>query len=128
MPDILNVIYKGFSHLETYPVNPGTLTSEYVHGKRAHYYIGSLAFSLHYHSFAFLLLTVLLLLSKIPIMSLILLLAPILLAVYLFISLRTVYRQSRIVILLKTAIIGILHLLSLVLLFLLAVFTSLLIF
>ena len=123
MPDILNVIYKGFSHLETYPVNPGTLTSEYVHGKRAHDYIGSLAFSLHYHSFAFLLL-----LSKIPIMSLILLLAPILLAVYLFISLRTVSRQSRIVILLKTAIIGILHLLSLVLLFLLAVFTSLLIF
>jgi hypothetical protein len=96
--------------------------------KQEKFFIGTLIFSIHYHSFAFLLLLILLALSKIPPLSLILLTAPFALAWYLYSALRNVYKQTRIATLLKTTMIGILHVVSLLFLFLLTTFISLLIF
>ncbi len=96
--------------------------------KQEKYFIGALIFSVHYHSFAFLLLLILLALSKIPLLSLIFLTAPFVLAWYLYISLRHVYKQTRISTLLKTTMIGILHIIAVLILFLLTTFISLLIF
>ena len=96
--------------------------------KRAGNYISMLVYSLHYHSFTFLLLTALTLLSSIPFLSSLPLLMPIVLAVYLYLSLRTVFTQSRLSAIFKTLIIGILHIASVTLLFLITVFTSILLF
>jgi hypothetical protein len=94
------------------------------HRKQHHRYIGTLVFSLHFHSFAFLALGLLLLLGKIPTLWFIFLAAPIALAIYLYLCLRSVYGQSRISTLLKTIIIGGLHVVSVALLFLVTVFAS----
>ncbi|MDP2885296.1 MAG: DUF3667 domain-containing protein [Ignavibacteria bacterium] len=96
------------------------------HRKQGPRYVGTLVFSLHFHSFAFLALALLLLLSRIPTLWFIMLAAPIVLAIYLYLCLRSVYGQSRISTILKTIIIGGLHVFSVAVLFLLTVVASLL--
>ena len=100
----------------------------FLYRRQQPYYIGALIFSIHYHTLAFLLLMFLLLLGKIPGLSLIILMSPLALAVYLYISLRSVYRQSWLSTMLKTMLIGVLHFIALIILFLLTVFISMLIF
>jgi hypothetical protein len=95
-----------------------------LHRKQHYRYIGTLVFSLHFHSFAFLALTLLLLLSRVPFLAPVTMLAPIVLAIYLYLCLRSVYGQSRISTLFKTIIIGGLHVVSVALLFLVTVFAS----
>jgi hypothetical protein len=91
-------------------------------------YVGSLVFSLHYHSFAFLLLAALSLLSRIPMLGLWVLLAPAVLAVYLCLALRSVYRRRWPATVLATVALGLLHLVSLVLLLWAAVMVGILLF
>lgn len=91
-------------------------------------YIGTLVFSLHYHSLAFVILAALWLLSRIPSLSLVTLLVPVVLAIYLFFAFRSVYGQTRISAFWKTIVVGGLHLLSVIVLFLVTVFASLLLF
>jgi hypothetical protein len=77
--------------------------------KSAPHYVASLVFSLHYHSFAFLLLTVLTPVSWLPRMGPSVLLSPLVLAFYLLFALRSVYRRSWRRTLLLTVAIGSLH-------------------
>ena len=85
--------------------------------KSAPHYVASLVFSLHYHSFAFLLLAALSLLTRIPNLGPLVLLVPFVLGVYLFIALRVVYRRGRLVILLAVVVLGVLHLAAVLLLY-----------
>ncbi len=90
--------------------------------------VASLVFSLHYHSFAFLLLAMLLLLGQVPRLGLAILVAPLVLAVYLPVALRTAYRQSWTGALLKAIAILFLHLVLVILLFVATIFVGILLF
>jgi hypothetical protein len=105
----------------------GFLLFLFFHKSTPHY-VGSLVFSLHYHSFAFLLLATLSLLSRIPTLGLLVLLAPMVLAVYLCLALKSVYRRRWPAMLLASAALGLLHLASLVLLLWAAVMVGILLF
>lgn len=96
--------------------------------KHQPHYIGMLVYSLHYHSFAFLLFTILSLLSRLPMLSMILLSAPVVVGLYLFSSLRTVFRQRWGLTLVKGVMIGAAHIASAAVLFLLTAFLSVMVF
>jgi hypothetical protein len=96
--------------------------------KREPHYIGMLVYSLHYHSYAFFLFTALLLLSQLPMMSVAILISPLVLGLYLFLSLKTVYQQRWWPTLLKTILIGSGHIASAAILFLMTAFVSVLLF
>jgi hypothetical protein len=96
--------------------------------KNEPHYIASLIFSLHYHSLAFLVLAVLALLSGIFRRELILFLAPIVMAVYLFLALRTVYGRSSVSTLFRTIAIGLLHVVLVLALFLATLVVRILLF
>jgi hypothetical protein len=96
--------------------------------KKAQYYIGTLIFSIHYHSFVFLLLTVSLVVNRLAGTSFTLEIPIIVCPLYLFLALRRVYLDSRLKTFGKTVLIGILQFASLALLFLATVFISLLVF
>ncbi len=85
--------------------------------KSAPHYVASLVFSLHYHSFAFLLLAALSLLTRIPNLGPLMLLVPFVLGIYLFIALRVVYRRGRLATLLAVVALGVLHLAAVLLLY-----------
>jgi hypothetical protein len=89
----------------------------FVFRKRAPHYIAALIFSLHYHSFAFLVLGLLSIASGLLHQELFLLLLPIVLAVYQYLAFRTAYGCSAPGALAKTLVIGILHAAAIVLLF-----------
>jgi hypothetical protein len=96
--------------------------------KKAGYYIGTLVFSLHYHSFVFLLLTLSLLMDRIYEAPINLIIPIIVSPLYLLMALKRVYKDSILRTILKTMLVGILQLVSMVLLFLLTVLIILLIF
>jgi hypothetical protein len=99
-----------------------------LHRKEAKRYIGSLIFSVHYHSFVFLVLAVFMVFRRIESMSwapaLILFMSPI----YLVQALRRVYNGSLFRTVLKTMLLGILQFIFLMILFLLTMVLSLLLF
>ena len=122
--EFVHLIIKNFSYM-VFVLMPFFGYLVYLfHRKQHHRYIGTLVFSLHFHSFAFLALTLLLLLGRVPFLAPVTILAPIVLAIYLYLCLRSVYGQSRISTLFKTIIIGGLHVVSVALLFLVTVFAS----
>ena len=126
--EFILLIIKNFSYM-VFMLMPFFGFLVYVfHRKQEYRYIGTLVFSLHFHSFAFLALSLLLLLGRIPGMSPVTLLAPIVLAIYLYLCLRSVYGQSRISALLKTGFIGGLHVVSVALFLLVTVFASVVVF
>lgn len=98
------------------------------HRRQAGNFITMLVYSLHYHCYAFLLMIFLSLLGRIPYLSFVFLLMPVVLSVYLYRSLRMVFVQSRPAAILKTLLIGSLHTASVLLLFLATVFASILLF
>lgn len=98
------------------------------HRKQQIHYIGTLVFSLHFHSFMFLSLAVLMLISRIPYLSFVYVLTPFVSGFYLYASLRRIFERSRFSTLLRTAVIGTLHLVSIAVLFLVTVFGSVLVF
>jgi hypothetical protein len=98
------------------------------HRKRVKYYVDCLMFSIHFHSFVFLLFTICLLLlvifdSLIPILVI-----PLILPVYFGLGLRRVFQQSRLLTVIKTILIGMLHTVSLLVLFLLLIVVNILTF
>jgi hypothetical protein len=126
--DFIHLIIKTFSYM-IFLLMPFFGFLIYVfHRKRARHYIGTLVFSLHFHSFAFFALSILLLLGRIPGLSPITLIAPIILASYLFLCLRSVYGGSRLSTLLKTMTIGALYIVAVAALFLLTVFASVIVY
>jgi hypothetical protein len=126
--NFVHLIIKTFSYM-VFLLMPFFGFLVYVfHRKRARHYIGTLVFSLHFHSFTFFALSILLLLGRIPGISPITLIAPIILATYLFLSLRSVFGGSRLSTLLKTMTIGALYIVAVAALFLLTVFASVIIY
>ena len=95
--------------------------------KKALYYVGTLIFSIHFHSFVFLLLTTSLIVNRLAGTSLTLEIPLIICPIYLFFALRHVYKDSRIKTIGKTLFIGILQFGSLAILFIATTFISLLI-
>jgi hypothetical protein len=95
--------------------------------KKALYYIGTLIFSIHYHSFVFLLLTASLIVNRLAGTSLTMEIPLIVCPIYLFFALRHVYKDSCIKTIGKTLLIGVLQTGSLTFLFIVTTFISLLI-
>jgi hypothetical protein len=99
-----------------------------LHRRKAQYYIGTLIFSIHYHSFVFLLLSASLLVNWLAGTSYEFEIPIIICPVYLFLALRHVYMDSRTKTVMKTILIGVLQLISFVVVFLMTVFVSILFF
>ena len=92
--------------------------------KQMEYYIESLTVSVHFHSFAFLMFTVLLLLSSFAGMEIFLFLEFLIMPHYLAIMFRRVLKQSWLITIGKTAVIGSLYLTSLLGLLILTILIS----
>jgi hypothetical protein len=88
------------------------------------YYIESLTVSVHFHSFAFLMFTILLLISSIAGLEIFLLLEFFIMPLYMLIMLRRVLKQSWLLTIGKTVIIGSLYLFSLLVLLILTILIS----
>ncbi|MEW6196404.1 MAG: DUF3667 domain-containing protein [Bacteroidota bacterium] len=87
-----------------------------IYKRKMEYYTESFIVSVHFHSFAFLFFSVMLLLSLQKTIFF-LLITIIVVPVYNFLMLKKIFRQKKLITLLKTFLIGILYLLLLVLLF-----------
>jgi hypothetical protein len=96
--------------------------------KRAEYYIDCLVFSVHYHAFAFLLFTIYLLIGKIIDIDLLILALPLVMGIYCFVALKTVFGQSWWMTLIKTVLTGALHTISIVFCLMMTVFISVALF
>ncbi len=96
--------------------------------KKAGYYIGTLIFSVHYHSFIFLLLTLCILLGKIGGWPYVLVLPFFLLPVYLFFALRKVYENSPLKTLGKVFAIGISQMVLTITVLWLTIFVNLIVY
>jgi hypothetical protein len=99
-----------------------------LYRKRAMYYFGTLVFSVHYHSFVFLLLSVTLIVDRIVDNSLILAIPVVLCPVYLYLALRRMFDGSRLGTISKTIVLGVFQCISFILVFLATMFISILIF
>jgi hypothetical protein len=99
-----------------------------LHRKKAQSYIGTLVFSVHFHCFIFFSLLVCLLVDRFVSIPYLFLMLPVIIPTYLFIAFRRLYGNSRFTTFLKTMIIGLLQAVSMVILFLAAIFISLLVF
>ncbi|HVP07241.1 MAG TPA: DUF3667 domain-containing protein [Candidatus Acidoferrum sp.] len=98
------------------------------HFRKVEYYLDCLVFSVHYHSFAFLLFTLYILVDRLIDTGWLILTSPLLLAIYLWFALRNVYRQSAFAAMLRTLAIGILHILLSLFCFLMLVLVNILLF
>jgi hypothetical protein len=96
--------------------------------KKAKHYIGTLIFSVHYHSYIFLLLTFSFIVDKAAGTPIIFILPVVLSPIYLFMALRRVYRDSFLRTIIKTLIIGVSQLVCIGLLFFVTAFIVVLIF
>lgn len=95
--------------------------------KYAGFYMNTLIFSIHYHCFIFLLLTVSIVADRLTGFSIVFIFFLLLCPIYLFLALRRVYGGSKIVAIGKTLLAGLLHIISLGVFFLITTFISLLI-
>ena len=98
------------------------------HRKRVEYYLDCLVFSVHYHSFAFLLFTVFLLVNRIVGSGYLILPLPIIVMMYFWLALRVVYPQAWWKGWLKTVAIGLLHLAAIFTCFMLMIAVNVLLF
>ncbi len=96
--------------------------------KQAGYYVDCLVFSVHFHSFVFILFSIFVLLGFVIDTAYLILATPLILGVYCYLGYRTVFGQSRFVTLAKTFIIGLLYLVSIVLCFSLTIMVSIALF
>jgi hypothetical protein len=121
-------LVKGISYMMFALMPLFALIVYLLHRKKAQYYIGTLIFSIHYHSFIFLLFSVSLIVNRLAGTSYTFELPIIICPMYLFLALRHVYKDSRIRTVMKIILIGVLQLFSLAVVFLITVFVSILIF
>jgi hypothetical protein len=96
--------------------------------KKEQWYIGTLVFSVHFHCFIFLVMIFCSLINLIVNIPELFFVPPVIIPVYLFLAFRHLYGNSRFVTLLKTIIIGLLQAISMIALFLVTMFISLLVF
>jgi len=97
-----------------------------LYRKKAVYYIGTLVFSIHYHCFVFLLLSVSLIVDRLADLSLIWLVPLFICPVYLFLALRHMYGETRLRTWGKTLLVGVMQLISIFLSLLSMIFISVL--
>lgn len=100
----------------------------WFHHRKSDYYLDCLVFSVHYHAFVFLLLTLIVLIDRVTGSAYLLLAFPFLLFAYLFLALRRVYGDGRFKTFVKTSLLGFLHILGLLVAFLVTVLVSVLLF
>lgn len=123
-----HVLVKGVSYMMFVLMPLFALFVWLFYRKTARYYLDSLVFSVHFHSFAFLLFALYLIVSWLTSSVVLLLAAALIIAVYLFFALRTMFRQSKKITLLKCGTIGMLHLISIGGCFFITVLASILLF
>jgi hypothetical protein len=99
-----------------------------LYRKQTEYYIDCLVFSVHFHSFIYLLFSLILIIHLFLDWDILYLTMPIFLGVYCYWGLRKVYRQSRLLTILKTTLIGILHTFSVIMALFLAAMISIILF
>jgi len=99
-----------------------------LHRKKELRYISTLIFSVHFHCFAFLILILCMLINRFAGISELFYAVPIIIPMYLFLAFRYMYGNSRFVTLLKILAIGLLHIASLAILFIITTLISLLVF
>ena len=99
-----------------------------LYRKKVMYYFGTLVFSIHYHSFVFLLLSVTLAVDLIVDNSLTLVIPLVVCPVYLYLALRRMFDGTRLRTIGKTMVIGVFQFISFILMFLVTMFISILIF
>jgi hypothetical protein len=126
--EITHLLVKGISYMMFALMPVFALTVYWLNRKKAQHYIGTLVFSVHYHCLAFLLLVILVFFTMIGIGIILWLVPFIVLPVYLFLALRHVYHDTRLVAIIKTIVVSIAHVMSMIVLFLVTVFISLLLF
>ena len=123
-----HLLMKGISYMMFALMPLFALFVFLLNRKKAQYYIGTLIFSIHYHSFVFLLLIVSLVVDRLPGTSLIWAIAIIICPVYLYLALRYMYQGSRMKMIGKTLLVGMLQFASMALLFFVTAIISILIF
>ncbi len=99
-----------------------------LYRKQTEYYIDCLVFSVHFHSFIYLLLTLIIIIRLLLNWDFLYLVVPIVLGVYCYCGLRSVYGQSRLMTILKTILIGALHTISVIVALLLTAIISIILF
>ena len=123
-----HMLVKGISYMMFALMPLFALFIFLLNRKKAQYYIGTLIFSIHYHSFLFLLLTVSLVVNRIAGTSLTWLVPIIVCPFYLYLVLRHVYDGSRMRMIGKTMLIGVFQFISIAILFLVTTVISVLMF
>jgi hypothetical protein len=123
-----HLLLKGFSYMMFVLMPILALFIYMFHRKRVEYYLDCLVFSVHYHSFAFLLFTVYLLVNRVVGSGYLILLLPIIVMMYFWLALRVVYPQVWWKGWLKTAAIGLLHVAAIFTCFMLLVMANVLLF
>lgn len=109
---------KGFSYMMFVLMPIFALILYIFYRKRVKYYIECLIFSIHLHSFIFMLMIIYIVSGWIIDSQYVFLAAILLMAIYFYLSLRKAFGQSRIRTFIKTMAIGILHLFSFIICFL----------
>jgi hypothetical protein len=123
-----HLLVKGISYMMFALMPLFALFIYLLNRKKAQYYISTLIFSIHYHSFIFLLLTASLVVDWIADIGLIIFVPFVICPIYLYLALRSVYREKRMRTIGKTLAMGIFQAVSMAALFLVTVFVSILIF
>jgi hypothetical protein len=123
-----HILLKGVSYM-MFVLMPLFATVIFIlHRKKALHYIGTLVFSIHYHSFVFLLLTLTFIVDRIIDLSILFFIPIVLSPIYLLLALRRVYGDSLLRTFMKTMVIGVSQIVSMALVFILTVFVVLLLF
>jgi len=123
-----HLLMKGISYMMFALMPLFALFVFLLNRKKAQYYIGTLVFSIHYHSFVFLLLTITLIVDRLGGTSLIWAISIIICPFYLYLALRYMYQGSRMKMMGKTLLVGVLQFASMALLFFWTAIISILIF
>jgi hypothetical protein len=123
-----HLLMKGISYMMFALMPLFALFVFLLNWKKAQYYIGTLVFSIHYHSFVFLLLTVSLVVGRLAGTSLIWAISIIICPVYLYLALRYMYQGSWMKMIGKTLLVGMLQFASMALLFFVTAIISILVF
>jgi hypothetical protein len=123
-----HTLVKGISYMMFALMPVFALTVYWLNRRKAQHFIGTLVFSVHYHCLAFLLFFILAVFMMIGSGSILWLVPFIFLPIYLFLALRRVYTDTRIVAALKTFVVCFTHILSMIFLFIVTTIISLLLF
>jgi hypothetical protein len=123
-----HLLMKGISYMMFALMPLFALFVFLLNRKKAQYYIGTLIFSIHYHSFVFLLFTVCIVVDRIIGTPLSFVVPLIVCPVYLYLALRYMYQGSRMKMIGKTLLVGVFQFASMSLLFFVTAIISILIF